>query len=61
MNIQVRTGEKTDSILQAVKKQDICWSDDRNEHFIMDFKHDGKWVSSVSINNELTEMVIDIL
>jgi hypothetical protein len=61
MNIKVREGIATDSILQSVKEQDIFWSDGRDCHFIMDYKHDGKWISSVCINNELTEMTIDII
>jgi len=47
-------------IISEVRKQPIFWSDDRNEHWFFDFKHNGYWVSGKRINNELTEVVIDI-
>lgn len=60
MQVTVRKGSLTPEIEQKVKDQPILWSDDRNEHFFFDFKEGGKWVSSVRINNELTEAVVDV-
>ena len=54
------TPEITEQILEQVVNEHIYWSDDRNEHWIFDFNCCGYWVESVKINNELTEMSINI-
>jgi hypothetical protein len=61
MNIQVREGQLSNEIAEAVKQQPIFWSDDRNEHFMFDFKVGAKWVSSVKIENDFSNMIIDVL
>lgn len=60
VKVTARNGNLTKEIVDAVKNQVIFWSDDRNEHYFFDFKVGGVWVSSVKINNELTEVVVDI-
>lgn len=47
-------------IIKQVQEQAIFWSDYRNEHWFFDFKVGKTWVSSKSINNELTECIIDL-
>ena len=47
-------------IMREVKNQTIFWSDDRNEHWFFDFQFGGYWISSKRINNELTEIAIDV-
>ena len=50
----------TKEIIDAVNKQTIFWSDDRCTHWFFDFKVGDLWVSAWSINNELTECIVDI-
>lgn len=52
--------EITQQILNEVSNQPIYWSDDRNEHWMFDFKCFGYWVEANKINNELTEISINI-
>ena len=47
-------------IIESVNNQVIYWSDDRNLHWFFDYKLDGKWISSININNELTHCKIEI-
>lgn len=47
-------------MIEEIKKQRIFWSDDRRCHFFFDFKCQGKWISSVKINNELTEIEVEV-
>jgi len=58
--IKAKQGKLTNEIIESVQNQDIFWSDDRNEHYFFDFKFKDRWVSSVKINNELTEILINI-
>ena len=60
MKVTARNGNLNNEIIKSVQEQPIYWSDDRNEHWFFDFKLNGKWVSSVEINNELTECKIDV-
>ena len=50
----------TEHMKEEIQKQIIFWSDDRLCHWFFDFKCDGFWISSWSINNELTEIVVNI-
>lgn len=50
----------TDHMKEEIEKQVIYWSDDRDLHWFFDFICDGMWISSWSINNELTKIVVDI-
>lgn len=61
MKVTAREGSLTPEIIDQVQEQSIYWSDDRNEHWFFDFKVNDKWVSSVSINNELTEIIVDVI
>jgi len=45
----------TQEIIDSINTQVIFWSDDRCEHWFFDYSLDGVWISSTSINNELTE------
>lgn len=60
MQVTARRGILTPEIAQKVKEQPIFWSDDRNEHYFFDFKEGENWVSSVRINNELTQATVDV-
>lgn len=61
MKVTTREGNITPEIIDQIREQPIYWSDDRNEHWFFDFKINDKWVSSVRINNELTEIIVDVL
>ena len=54
--IEVTDSEVYDSVYSAVAEQTIFWSDQRFEHFMMDFKVDDIWVSSFNISNELDRL-----
>ncbi len=45
----------TQKIIDSIQTQPIFWSDDRCEHWFFDYSLDGVWISSTSINNELTQ------
>jgi len=64
MSIKITTlkddQELTEHMKEEIMKQRIFWSDDRMCHWFFDFKCDGFWISSWSINNELTEVCVDI-
>jgi hypothetical protein len=64
MNIKINHNESTNEITNQIKKevlkQSIIWSDDLNAHYIFDFKCLGYWIESTKINNELTEIEINI-
>jgi len=49
-----------EEIKREVLQQNIFFSDANNDHYFYDFKVGNLWVSSVSINNELTEIEISI-
>jgi hypothetical protein len=50
----------TPEIVENVLQQKIFWSDDRLCHWFFDFKCQGKWISCWYINNELTQIVVDV-
>lgn len=52
--------ELTPEMIEAIKEQTIFWSDGRMCHWFFDFKCEGLWISSIHINNELTEIDVDI-
>lgn len=50
----------TPEMIEAIKSHTIFWSDDRLCHWFFDFKFQGKWISSRRINNELTEIEVEV-
>lgn len=61
MRVIRKDGElPSDELVAAVNQQTIYWSDDRCCHWFFDFQHNGRWISSWRINNELTECIIDV-
>ena len=51
----------TPEMIEAIKNQIIFWSDDRLCHWFFNFKFQDKWISSIRINNELTEIEVEVL
>lgn len=60
MTITCKNYELTPDMIDEIKKQTIYWSDDRLCHWFFDFKFQDKWISSKHINNELTEIEVEI-
>ena len=50
----------TDGMIDAINEQVIHWSDDRCCHWFFDFTCEDYWISAWTINNELTQCVVDI-
>jgi len=50
----------TDEIIESINTQVIWWSDDREEHYFMDYSIDGIWIASHTITNDLNNCVVEI-
>lgn len=62
INITDQYGEIVPDHLQMeILTQDIFFSDKDSRHWFFDFKlTDGRWCSCLEINNELTEIKVEI-
>ena len=45
---------------QAVLKRTVYWSDDRLCHWFFDFKHNNKWISSIEIKNDFSQIKVEV-
>lgn len=61
MRIICKDQKLSKELKAVIRKQPIYWSDLRLCHYIFDFKYNDVWVSSKRINNELTEMEIELI
>ena len=52
--------ELTPEMIKAIEKRPIFWSNTRSYHWFFDFEFNGLWISSKHINNELTEIDVEV-
>ena len=50
----------TSDIVQKIKEQPIYFNGLDNYYWFFDFKYQGAWISSVSINSALNEIEVEI-